>query len=99
MIDGGKPTTPFMAAGDTIAIEMRDAAGRDVFGRIEQRVVKAIMILYDYWRSSSAWRVRIALHLKGIPFERRVGEPRQGRRRAAQRRVPRAEPARARCRC
>jgi maleylpyruvate isomerase len=30
------------------------------------------MILYDYWRSSSAWRVRIALHLKGIPFERRV---------------------------
>jgi maleylpyruvate isomerase len=30
------------------------------------------MILYDYWRSSSAWRVRIALHLKGIRFERRV---------------------------
>lgn len=30
------------------------------------------MILYDYWRSSSAWRVRIALHFKGIPFERRV---------------------------
>ena len=30
------------------------------------------MILYDYWRSSSAWRVRIALNLKGIPYERRV---------------------------
>jgi maleylpyruvate isomerase len=30
------------------------------------------MILYDYWRSSSAWRVRIALHTKGVPFERRV---------------------------
>jgi maleylpyruvate isomerase len=30
------------------------------------------MILYDYWRSSSAWRVRTALHYKGIPFERRV---------------------------
>ena len=30
------------------------------------------MIFYDYWRSSSAWRVRIALHLKGIPFERRA---------------------------
>jgi maleylpyruvate isomerase len=30
------------------------------------------MILYDYWRSSSAWRVRIALHWKGIAFERRV---------------------------
>jgi maleylpyruvate isomerase len=30
------------------------------------------MILYDYWRSSSAWRVRLALNLKGIPYERRV---------------------------
>jgi maleylpyruvate isomerase len=30
------------------------------------------VILYDYWRSSSAWRVRVALHWKGIPFERRV---------------------------
>ena len=30
------------------------------------------MILYDYWRSSSAWRVRTALHYKGIAFERRV---------------------------
>lgn len=29
------------------------------------------MIFYDYWRSSSAWRVRIALHFKGIAFERR----------------------------
>jgi len=25
--------------------------------------------LYGYWRSSSAWRVRIALHLKALPFE------------------------------
>jgi fumarylacetoacetate (FAA) hydrolase len=39
-IDGGGATTPFMAAGDTIVIEMRDAAGRDVCGRIEQRVVE-----------------------------------------------------------
>jgi len=30
------------------------------------------VILYDYWRSSSAWRVRIALHFKGLAFERRV---------------------------
>jgi len=30
------------------------------------------VILYDYWRSSSAWRVRIALHFKGVAFERRV---------------------------
>ena len=63
--------TPFMKAGDTIEIEMRDAAGRDVFGRIEQKVVAGV-ILYDYWRSSSAWRVRIALNLKGIAYERRV---------------------------
>jgi maleylpyruvate isomerase len=30
------------------------------------------VIFYDYWRSSSAWRVRIALHWKDIPFERRA---------------------------
>jgi maleylpyruvate isomerase len=30
------------------------------------------MIFYDYWRSSSAWRVRIALHWKRVPFERRA---------------------------
>jgi maleylpyruvate isomerase len=29
------------------------------------------MIFYDYWRSGSAWRVRLALQLKGISFERR----------------------------
>ena len=26
------------------------------------------VVLYDYWRSSASFRVRIALHLKGIPF-------------------------------
>ena len=30
------------------------------------------MIFYDYWRSSSAWRVRIALNIKQIVVERRV---------------------------
>lgn len=25
--------------------------------------------LYSYWRSSASWRVRIALNLKGIPYE------------------------------
>lgn len=29
------------------------------------------MILYDYFRSSAAYRVRIALHLKGVEVERR----------------------------
>ena len=28
-------------------------------------------ILYDYYRSSAAYRVRIALNLKGIEYERR----------------------------
>jgi glutathione S-transferase len=26
-------------------------------------------ILYDYWRSSAAYRVRIALNLKGVEYE------------------------------
>ena len=25
--------------------------------------------LYSYWRSSAAYRVRIALELKGVPYE------------------------------
>ena len=29
------------------------------------------MILYDYFRSSAAYRVRIALNLKGLATERR----------------------------
>jgi fumarylacetoacetate (FAA) hydrolase len=41
LIDGGPATTPFMSVGDTIAIEMPDSSGRDLFGRIEQRVVAA----------------------------------------------------------
>ena len=32
----GKPSTPFMAFGDTVRIEMLDAAGRSIFGAIEQ---------------------------------------------------------------
>ena len=39
IIEGGKPLIAFMKPGDTIAIEMKDAAGRSIFGRIEQRVV------------------------------------------------------------
>ena len=42
MIDGGRTVTPFMSAGDTIAIEMLDGTGRDLFGRIEQRVTGSI---------------------------------------------------------
>lgn len=28
------------------------------------------LILYDYWRSSASYRVRIALALKGVPYQR-----------------------------
>jgi fumarylacetoacetate (FAA) hydrolase len=38
LIDQGRALTPFMAAGDRIVIEMLSAEGRDIFGRIEQRV-------------------------------------------------------------
>jgi fumarylacetoacetate (FAA) hydrolase len=38
-LERGKPETPFMKPGDTIAIEMLDGAGRSLFGRIAQRVV------------------------------------------------------------
>ncbi|MEZ5871702.1 MAG: fumarylacetoacetate hydrolase family protein [Nitratireductor sp.] len=37
-IAGGKPTTPFMAFGDTVRIEMKNAAGHSIFGAIEQEV-------------------------------------------------------------
>ncbi|HEX9288580.1 MAG TPA: fumarylacetoacetate hydrolase family protein [Anaeromyxobacteraceae bacterium] len=36
---GGKPATPYMARGDHVEIEMRDAAGRNVFGTLSQEVV------------------------------------------------------------
>ena len=36
----GKPSTPFMRFGDRIRIEMTDAAGRSIFGAIEQAVEK-----------------------------------------------------------
>ena len=36
----GKPSTPFMAFGDTVRIEMLDADGNSIFGAIEQRIEK-----------------------------------------------------------
>ncbi len=40
-IEGGAPVTPFMAAGDTIRIEMLGADGMSLFGAIEQAVAVA----------------------------------------------------------
>ncbi|MDN2566231.1 fumarylacetoacetate hydrolase family protein [Aquibium sp. A9E412] len=37
-IRDGRPTTPFLRFGDTVRIEMKDAAGHSIFGAIEQTV-------------------------------------------------------------
>ena len=37
----GAPKTPFLAAGDEVAIEMRDERGASIFGAIRQRVAAA----------------------------------------------------------
>ena len=39
-IQSGAPKTPFMKFGDSIRIEMKDAAGASIFGSIEQTVVE-----------------------------------------------------------
>ena len=39
MVDQGRSTTPFLAFGDRVRIEMHDREGRSVFGAIDQRVV------------------------------------------------------------
>ncbi len=39
-IEQGGPKTPFMRFGDTVRIEMKDAAGHSIFGAIEQTVVR-----------------------------------------------------------
>jgi len=41
-------------------------------------------ILYDYWRSSAAYRVRIALNLKGIDYESRQIDLRADEQKAAE---------------
>ncbi len=38
-IASGEAATPFMSAGDTVKIEMRDAENHSIFGSIEQKVV------------------------------------------------------------
>lgn len=40
-IEHGKPTTSFLRHGDRVEIEMRDARGHSIFGRIDQVVEKA----------------------------------------------------------
>jgi fumarylacetoacetate (FAA) hydrolase len=38
----GKPVTPFFKFGDRVRIEMKDAAGRTIFGAIDQEVVRYV---------------------------------------------------------
>jgi fumarylacetoacetate (FAA) hydrolase len=40
-LEHGKPITPFLKFGDRVRIEMLDAAGRSIFGAIDQKIVKA----------------------------------------------------------
>ena len=39
-LENGAPKTSFLKFGDTVRIEMLDAAGATLFGAIEQQVVK-----------------------------------------------------------
>jgi len=39
-IEEGQPETPFLRFGDHVRIEMRDAAGRSIFGAIDQKVAR-----------------------------------------------------------
>ena len=39
ILDHGAPRTPFLVPGDRVRIELRDAAGHNVFGTIDQSVV------------------------------------------------------------
>ena len=50
-----------------------------------------MMRLYDYWRSSAAYRVRIALNFKGLAYEQVAVDLRAGA--PARARVPGAQPA------
>jgi fumarylacetoacetate (FAA) hydrolase len=40
-LEHGKAVTPFLSFGDRVRIEMLDAAGRSIFGAIDQRVARA----------------------------------------------------------
>jgi fumarylacetoacetate (FAA) hydrolase len=40
-MESGAPRTPFLQFGDRVSIEMLDAGGRNIFGTLDNRVVKA----------------------------------------------------------
>ena len=40
-MESGSPRTPFLQFGDRVSIEMLDAAGKSIFGALDNRVIKA----------------------------------------------------------
>jgi maleylacetoacetate isomerase len=44
----------------------------------------ALPVLYDYWRSSAAYRVRIALNLKGVEYESRQVDLREDQQKSSE---------------
>ena len=40
-IESGRPSTPFLRFGDRVSIEMRSADGHNIFGTLDNRVVRA----------------------------------------------------------
>jgi fumarylacetoacetate (FAA) hydrolase len=40
-LESGKPTTPFLKFGDRVAIEMRDARGNNLFGTLDNQVIRS----------------------------------------------------------
>jgi fumarylacetoacetate (FAA) hydrolase len=40
-IESGKPSTPFLKFGDRVSIEMPGEDGRNIFGTLDARVVRA----------------------------------------------------------
>ncbi|MFL6755140.1 MAG: glutathione S-transferase N-terminal domain-containing protein, partial [Sphingomicrobium sp.] len=41
-------------------------------------------VLYDYWRSSASYRIRIALNLKGIDYESRQVDLRENEQKSSE---------------
>jgi fumarylacetoacetate (FAA) hydrolase len=41
-LESGAPRTPFLKFGDRVAIEMRDAQGNNIFGTLDNKVIRAV---------------------------------------------------------
>ena len=54
------------------AVDGSAASGEPSSSSASSSSAPPVPVLYSYWRSSSSYRVRIALHLKGVNFETRA---------------------------